>query len=135
MPVGANPTDVRVSISNTHALEKTGLFSRATLTYTLALGIILSDAELAAIEQKNLYSRVIYEPPWHPQWRVKEDELPPALLVYNLVEIHNAATLAAVGYYPDDHEAHIGESKLREELTKLKDILALTRSQYDEFDL
>jgi hypothetical protein len=126
---------VRVSIANTHAVQKSGLFGRAILTYTLALGVVLSDQELAAIAHKNIYNRVIYEPPWHPHWRIPEDDEPPAFLVYHLVQIHEAQSLAAIAYFDNDHDSAIGEGKLRKGLEELKEILTLTRRPYDEFDL
>jgi hypothetical protein len=126
---------VRLSISNTHSLEKPGLFSRAILTYTLALSVVLSDEELAAIEQKNIYNRIIYEPPWHPLWHVSEDDDPPAFLVYNLVQLHETGTHAAVAYFSDDHEANIAEGKLRKGLEELKQILSVQRPSFDEFEL
>jgi hypothetical protein len=126
---------VRLSISNTHSLEKPSFFSRALLTYTLALSAVLSDEELASIEQKNIYNRVIYEPPWHPMWGVPEGELPPALLVYNLVQLHETGTHAAIAYFDNDHDANIGEGKLRKGLEELKQILTLRRPGFDEFEL
>lgn len=126
---------MRVSISNTHAVEKPGFFARGILTYTLALGVVLSDAELAAIEQKNIYNRVIFEPPRHPHWRVQEDEDPPCFLVYNLVQLHEAQVVAAVGYYDNDHDCALGENKLRRSLEDLKEILTLQRRSYDEYEL
>jgi hypothetical protein len=123
---------VRLSISNTHSLEKPGFFSRALLTYTLALSAVLSDEELAAIEQKNIYNRVIYEPPPHPLWQTEE---PPAFLVYNLVQLHKTGAHAAIAYFDNDHDANIGEGKLRKGLEELKQIITLRRPSFDEFEL
>jgi hypothetical protein len=126
---------VRLAITNTHRVEKPGILSRAILTYTLALSVVLSDEELATIEQKNIYNRVIYEPPWHPLWRVPEEEDPPAFLVFHLVQLHQAQSMAAIGYFSDDHEATLGEGKLRKGLEELKQIITLSRRSYDEFEL
>jgi hypothetical protein len=126
---------VLLRITNTHSLEKPGFFSRALLTYTLALSAVLSDEELAAIEQKNIYNRVIYEPPPHPLWQVAEDEDPPAFLVFNLTQLHETGAHAAIGYFNNDHDANIGEGNLRKGLEELKQILSLRRPSFDDFEL
>lgn len=126
---------MRVIITNTHAVEKPGFFGRARLTYTLALGVQLTEFELVAIDQKNLYARVIFEPPPNPMWGLREDEDVPCFLVHHLVELHDSGTIAAVGYFSNDHDAHLGESKLRKSLEQLKEILTTTRSERDEYEL
>lgn len=126
---------MRVHLSNTHAVEKHGLFGRALLTYTLAIGIELTEVELAAIDQKNLYARVLYEPPWHPLWGIPAGELIPALLVQHLVELHQSRTVAAIGYYPNDHQRLIGNGHIVQALEQLNEIMTVTTPEDVWFDI
>lgn len=126
---------MRVRFWNSHAVEKPGVFSRAILIYTMALGISFTEEELAIIEQRSLYDRLIFTPPRHPIWRLPDGEDPPSLFLSNLVEMHQAGVLAAVGYFADDGQAALHELRLRKALADLKTILAAPRRPYDEFDL
>lgn len=126
---------MKVVVANHYNVQRPSLFSRAILTYYLVLSIVLSDEELAIIEQRNLYDLLIYQPPEHPRWKLPEDEKPAPFLVKHLVQLHYEREYVIVGYYADDHALALANDKLRGSLEEFKKILARPRSSFDEYEL
>ncbi len=127
--------NVKFTFSNHHGIETIGFLGPRVLTYSLAISVVLSEVELATIDQKNLYSRVLYEPPWHPLWGVAPDELTPAFLVHNLVELHRRGVSATIGFYPDEHEQLMGNSRMKRALDELAEMLALRRPETETYEI
>jgi hypothetical protein len=129
---------MRVRIRRRVGSERASWFGRKRLTYTISLSVTLSDEELAAIEQKRLQYRIVWERPFHERWGLAEAEWPEmaGLPIGLLVDLHVRQYEADVGYFSDEFAADIGDAKLREGLAKLKEMIqnAKPSDRIEEFE-
>lgn len=130
---------MRVTIQRYAINRRAGFLQRRTLAFVLAIKVIFTDEEYAAIRQRNLYDLPIMDRPFHPLWRKSQDEWKEiqALPVGLLVHLHETGRSSELAYYGNDFDAESGERQLRKGLETLKAIITGSRetNRSEEFEL
>jgi hypothetical protein len=128
---------MRITIQRYKTKYWTGFLKRKPV-FVLALHVILSEEELAAIKQRNLYDLPFMDRPYHELWgdydTWKEIQ---ALPVGLLVHLHHTQRALQIGLYHNDFDAEAGERQLRRGLEALKAVIAGSQEtdRIDEFEL